>query len=162
MDIADEPASVGGVSQAENPFGIETIAASTRFAQLIIQLSDRLNQRVAEIFATSEGLKAVEVRILLSLAREQPRGVGHISRRTRLDKAWISRTLRSLEDKGMVRIEDEEATRAKLVSLTPAGMDAATRIIPLLTEEWARLARGIDARLAVDMLTTMLGNIENS
>jgi len=137
-------------------------AASTRFAQLIIQVSERMNQRVAQIFASSEGLKAVEVRILLSLAREQPRGVGHISRRTRLDKAWISRTVRTLEDKGLVRIEDGEEMRTRLVSLTEEGMAAARRIVPLLAEEWASLSRGIDARLGADMLATVLGNIDEA
>ena len=161
VDIVDEPGSVRLVSQADTSSAVEPIEASTRFVQLMIRVAERMNQRVANIFVKSEGLKAVEVRILLSLAREQPRGVGHISRRTRLDKAWISRTLRALEARGLVSIADGEE-RTRLISLTAEGNAVAMRIIPVLTREWAQAVRGIDARLGADMLMTVLGNIERS
>jgi len=136
------------------------IEMPARFASLLIQIGERMNQRVAAMFAKSEGLKTVEVRILLSLAREQPRGIGHISRRTRIDKAWVSRTLRSLEAKGLVRIVDGDEPRSKLVSLTPDGMASVGRIVPLLSIEWAQLVRGIDVELAAGMLRIVLSNLE--
>jgi len=160
LDIGAEAISVGPMSPASNPFEQARIGPPARFASLLIHISERMNQRVAAMFDESEGLKTVEVRILLSLAREQPRGVGHISRRTRIDKAWVSRTLRSLETKGLVTIVDGDEPRSKLVSLTAEGMASVGRIVPLLTVEWAQVVRGIDAELGAGMLQIVLANLE--
>jgi DNA-binding MarR family transcriptional regulator len=162
MDIAAEASSLAGVKHAQPQSVDAHIDPPSRFASLLTQISERMNQRVAAMFDKSEGLKTVEVRILLSLARDQPRGIGHISRRNRIDKAWVSRTLRSLEAKGLVRIEDGDAPRSKLVSLTPEGTASAGRIVPALTAEWAQVMRGIDTELGTGMLQIVLANLERS
>ena len=150
------------MQQAELPSFNAPIGMPAHFASLVSQISARIEQRVGALFDKSEGLKTVEVRILLSLAREQPRGVGHISRRTRIDKAWVSRTLRGLEAKGLVTIADGDEPRSKLVSLSPEGTASVARIVPSLTTEWAQAVRGIDVELGAGMLRIVLANLERT
>lgn len=140
-------------------FPDEETRTATLFSHHLIRISELLNRRIAALLLKSEGLKTVEVRILLNLVGEEPVTIADVSRRAGLDKAWISRTVRTLEDKGLVDIASGAHPAAKMISLTPQGKEARGRIVPLLYEEWLMATRGINTRLGVQMLEIVLDNI---
>jgi DNA-binding MarR family transcriptional regulator len=119
-----------------------------------------MNSRVTTLIAKEEGLKNVEVRILLSLIPGKPATIGDLSRRAGLDRAWISRMARSLEDHGFLAIgAGHQHPASKLLALTKEGEAARARIAPRMHEEWAVATKGINTRLASQMLEIVLNNI---
>jgi len=89
-------------------------------------------QRIAATAFAPFGLRVTDLRILNVLHGEEAIPVAEISRRARVDKAWISRLVRELEDKGLVaRAPDPQDSRAVLVSLTRAGRKLQDEILPI-------------------------------
>jgi DNA-binding MarR family transcriptional regulator len=137
--------------------------ATAHFAHFLIQISDLMNGRVTDLIAKPEGLKNVDVRILLSLGPGEPASIGDISRRTCLDRAWISRTAHSLRDKGLLQIEaGHQHPASKLLSLTNEGEAVRSRVAPRLYEQWTMATAGINTKLAAQMLELVFNSIMDS
>lgn len=110
-------------------------------------------QRIAAIAFTPFGLRVTDLRILNALHGEETISVAEISRRARVDKAWISRLVRELEDKGLVaRSPDPADSRAMLVSLTDAGRKLQDEILPIARDHEIQALGGIDRAALVAML----------
>lgn len=78
-----------------------------------------------------ENLPLLEWRLLFSVARFGSCHLAYITRRTSVDPAHGSRAAAALEKKGLiVRRDDPENKRRKLISLTPDGIDLFNRIWP--------------------------------
>ena len=134
--------------------------ATAHFAHYLIRINDLMNARVTNLIAKQEGLKNVEVRILLSLIPGSPASIGDLSRRAGLDRAWISRMARSLEEQGLLTISaGHQHPSSKLLSLTTEGEAARGRIAPRMHAEWSIATAGINTRLAAQMLEMVLNNI---
>jgi DNA-binding MarR family transcriptional regulator len=110
----------------------------------VVQLAELISRGASEVFETRFGVKNTELRILVHLGRG-PLAVNELARRTRVDKAWISRSLRGLEDRGLVaRTPHPSDSRASLVSLTEDGEDLVRRIAPVAAARNQRLLAGLD------------------
>ena len=59
------------------------------------------------------GLRATELRILNILGGAASIPISEIARRTHVDKAWISRSVRDLEEKGLVARRAMRASRKR-------------------------------------------------
>ncbi|MGW1419967.1 MarR family winged helix-turn-helix transcriptional regulator [Bradyrhizobium manausense] len=106
------------------------------------------------------GIRMTDMRILALLHSGDKLSVGEISRRARVDKAWISRLARELEEKGLVkRVPDPDDSRAMLVSLTRQGRELQTSLLPQSKEREKSLLRGIDRRKLVELLTKLDENM---
>jgi len=110
-------------------------------------------QRIAAAAFERFGLRVTDLRILNALHANEQISVAEISRRARVDKAWISRLVRELEEKALVaRTPDPTDSRAMLVSLTPAGRRMQEDILPLARAHETEALAGIDRALLVSML----------
>lgn len=125
--------------------------------------------RLAEVFSRLArvgveepwGLRATELRILNILDGAACIPISGIARRTHVDKAWISRSVRDLEAKGLVeRQHDASDARKSQAVLTEKGRKLLEAIRPLVLAGEQRVLQGIgEARFKAD-LDRLLVNAE--
>ena len=125
--------------------------------------------RLAEVFSRLArigveqpwGLRGTELRILNILDRVDSVPISEIARRTHVDKAWISRSVRDLENKGLViRRADQADSRKTHAVLSAEGRSLLDRLRPLVVWHEARVLKGIDERAFKQDLDRLLANAE--
>lgn len=125
--------------------------------------------RIAEVFTRLArqrvearwGLRSTDLRILNMLDGTESVAVSEIARRTHVDKAWISRSVRELVDKGLVeRRSDPDDSRVTLAALTKRGRDLLEDIRPHALWHEKRVLKGIDERAFKADLDRLLANAE--
>jgi DNA-binding MarR family transcriptional regulator len=109
----------------------------------IVRVAD-LILRIGKItFGGRFGLKPTDLRILIILGAHQPISVNEVSRRTHIDKAWISRSLRSLLRRKLIKRTPHPAdSRASALSLTRKGEALLREIAPVAQEYQRQLLQG--------------------
>lgn len=109
----------------------------------VLRVSDLL-LRIGKIaFEERFGIKLTELRILVILGAFQSISVNEISRRTHIDKAWISRSLRGLLRRKLIRkTAHPEDSRASSLTLTKKGEALLREIAPVAEEYQRQLLQG--------------------
>ncbi len=115
---------------------------TTMLSQLITRLSSTVTQPYAEQF----GLTVPEWRILALLAYARRLPFSELVVQSTSDKALVSRTLRLLEERGLVLLETEGNTpRKKLIcSVTEAGIALHDEVMPLARRGQADVIRQLE------------------
>lgn len=114
-------------------------------------LSRDLSQRI--VAPTGLALEAASLRLLARVGATAPTRVGALATDLMLSSSTISRQLRDLDEAGfLVRAEDPADRRAQLIDLTPAGRDAANRLV----DEWYRLAAQLFGDWTIDERATLV------
>jgi DNA-binding MarR family transcriptional regulator len=125
--------------------------------------------RLAEVFARLArigveqpwGLRQTDLRILNILDGVERVAMSEIARRTHVDKAWISRSVRQLVDKDLVACSFDPAdSRVTLVALTERGRALLDEIRPSVQWHERAALDGIDAAAFKRDLDTLLANVE--
>jgi DNA-binding MarR family transcriptional regulator len=120
-------------------------------------LADVLTRGATQAFESRFGVKTTELRILVQLGGRSALAVNEIARRTRVDKAWISRSIRALERRGLVgRARHPTDTRASLVSLTDKGRALIEALAPVARSRNDRLLKGLDRAEVSRLLDALL------
>ena len=110
----------------------------------IVHLAEIVSRGASQVFERRFGVKNTELRILVHLGQE-PLAVNELARRTRVDKGWISRSLRGLEARGLVvRTRHPTDSRASLVLLTEDGVALVQSFAPVAEARNRRLLAGLD------------------
>ena len=125
--------------------------------------------RLAEVFARLAkigveqpwNLRNTDLRILNTLDGAESVAISEIARRTHVDKAWISRSVRELEKSGLIEKRlDPKDSRVSLAALTSKGRALLEEIRPHVTTAEGRVLDGIkEASLKRD-LDRLLENAE--
>jgi len=111
----------------------------------LVLLADVIARAASETFESGFGVKNTELRILVQLSGKDALAVNEIARRTRVDKAWISRSIRAMERRGLVlRARHPTDTRASLVSLSAKGRKLIEELAPVAKARNDRLLQGLD------------------
>ena len=131
---------------------------------LIVVRIARMSEAIARLTAVNIedrfGIRMTDMRILSLLRDADQMSVGEISRLARVDKAWISRLSRELEDKGLVaRVPDPQDSRAMLVSLTRKGRELQSKMLPQSIACDRFLLQGLDRQKLVALLTKLDQNL---
>jgi DNA-binding MarR family transcriptional regulator len=125
--------------------------------------------RIAEVIArlairTIEkrfGLRNTDLRLMNLLDGKQGVTVNEIARRARIDKAWVSRSLRELEACGLVaRRTHRPDSRVRVVSLSPKGRALLARVRPLAAAHERRLLAGLNESSFKSQLERLLMNAD--
>ncbi|MGC1460301.1 MAG: MarR family winged helix-turn-helix transcriptional regulator [Steroidobacteraceae bacterium] len=125
--------------------------------------------RIAEVIArlairTIEkrfGLRNTDLRLMNLLDGKQGVTVNEIARRARIDKAWVSRSLRELEAGGLVaRRTHRPDSRVRVVSLSPKGRALLERVRPLAAAHERRLLAGLNETSFKSQLERLLTNAD--
>jgi len=110
----------------------------------VVQLAEIIARGASQVFEERFGVKNTELRILVQLSKH-PLAVNELARRTRVDKGWISRSLRGLEQRGLVqRTIHPTDSRATLASLTAEGDQLVRAFAPVAQARNQRLLAGLD------------------
>jgi DNA-binding MarR family transcriptional regulator len=111
----------------------------------LVKLGEMLNRAAAEAFETRFGIRNAELWILVELGRKEPLAVNELSRRTRIDKAWVSRSAGALMRRGLVhRTPHPRDSRVSLLSLTDKGESLLRQIAPVAKKRHERMLSGLD------------------
>ena len=113
----------------------------------IVRLSELILRIGTFSFKDRFGVKPTDLRILVMLGAYQPISVNEVSRRTHIDKAWISRSLRGLMRRKLIaKTAHPSDNRASLLSLTRQGEALLRAIAPVAQEYQRQLLQGQRAR----------------
>ena len=122
-----------------------------RIAELIDQMAKKTTKVV--------GLSNADLRILNILDGINGVGVNEIARRTHIDKAWVSRSLRALEDKGFIsRKKDANDSRIQLILLTKKSRQLIEKIRPGVLMHEKRMLKGVDKKQLIQLLDKVMSN----
>lgn len=124
----------------------------------VVRIADLILRIGVLAFKDRFGVKPTDLRILIILGAFQPISVNEVSRRTHIDKAWISRSLAPLLRRKLItRTAHPSDSRASLLSLTKKGEDLLREIAPVAQEYQRQLLQGQrlrDVERVLDSLTT--------
>jgi len=113
----------------------------------IVRLAELILRTGSLTFKDRFGVKNTDLRILVMLGAHQPISVNEVSRRTHIDKAWISRSLLGLLRRKLVtKTVHPTDSRAALLSLTKAGEELLRQIAPVSIAYQRELLRGFRSR----------------
>ena len=77
------------------------------------------------------GLRATQFTMLTVLILAGPMTVGRLAEKLAADRTTLTRNLKPLEKRGLVRTESAGDRRVRLVSISAAGLRAAKAALPL-------------------------------
>lgn len=122
----------------------------------LIHLADTISRAATLVYEKQFGLNNSELRAMIALRDLQPLTIAELSRVGHIDKAWVSRSVASLLDRGLVSREAHPTDqRMALIRLTPAGLDLTRAFEPVAHARQKRLLVGLSQREAfrvIDML----------
>lgn len=122
----------------------------------LMQLADTVLRAAGEAYGTRFGVTITEVRLLAVISAHQPVLANEITRRTGLDKGWVSRSLASLVKRGLVRkASDPEDKRVSLVELTSAGKRLVARMAPYAATRHRKLLEGLPENEVYQLLDVL-------
>jgi DNA-binding MarR family transcriptional regulator len=99
-----------------------TPLARDSLAILVTSLAARLNRGATAFYQSNFGIGMAEFRILLALGRNQTLNIGEVAIAAEVDKAMTSRSLRTLELRGLVQLQQTSTRgRAAIAKLTSQG-----------------------------------------
>ena len=106
-----------------------------------------LARQSAAMLEAAVGLTNRQWLILRELAVNGMKTAADVARETGVDKALVSRNLRLLETMGLIAWRPDPADgRAKILSLTEAGLSTHRQAEALMVARNEQLLRGLDAR----------------
>jgi DNA-binding MarR family transcriptional regulator len=98
------------------------------------------------------GLKITQLPIFVGLGSEGDLPLSVLADRLALDRTTLTRNLRVLEDRGLIRTyEDEHDARVRMVSMTLEG----SAILKGALEHWARVQAHVEACFGRDRLKAL-------
>jgi len=109
----------------------------------VLDLANSIDRAAGAFYGARFGLRVADLRVLVHTARAPGLSLVEISRRARIDRAWISRSVQRLEGRGLVRkgpVEGDD--RAHSVFLTDAGDALLRQLIPVIQRRQRRLLHG--------------------
>ena len=126
------PKSTSGAS--ETPPGGRALRPLTQFLTYrILRLHHALNAQAVAMLAEISGISLGQWRILAMVGSGGALTARDVARRTGFDPAFISRTVRSLEERGLLRTARSDADRRVMtIELTAAGVELHDRTLPFM------------------------------
>jgi len=132
-----------------------TTSEARRCACATIRRTDRvLTQFYDEILAPS-GLYVTQFTTLATLAEAAPVTINRLAELLVMDRTTLSRNLELLAKQHLVRIEEGQDRRVRLVLLTQEGEQALRRAWPLWQEAQARIERALGLERFEGLLTDL-------
>ncbi|HET8851758.1 MAG TPA: MarR family transcriptional regulator [Ktedonobacteraceae bacterium] len=132
-----------------------TTSEARRCACATIRRTDRvLTQFYDEILAPS-GLYITQFTTLATLAEAAPITINQLAELLVMDRTTLTRNLELLTKQHLVRIEEGQDRRMRLVFLTQEGEQALKRAWPLWQEAQARIERALGRERFEGLLTEL-------
>ena len=125
----------------------------------LIHLADVISRAATTVFERRYGINNSELRALIVLREDQPLTLAELGRRGRIDKAWISRSIDSLQKRRLVNRNGHPTdSRMILISLTTEGVEMTRKLAPIAWERQKRLLSGLSQREAFRVIEILEKN----
>lgn len=112
----------------------------------LMLLADTLRLAASHAYSQNFGVSVPELRILATVSGEQPISANELSRRTRIDKGWISRSIDDLTERGLLlRKASKTDRRQKDLWLSKKGSKLVDQLWPYALERSRRVIDGMAA-----------------
>jgi DNA-binding MarR family transcriptional regulator len=152
-----------GAREAAPAHAVGGVLAAEFISVLIIGLANRLSRGASAYYRKTWNIGMPDWRVLAVLRRTRRLNVGEIAEATDLDTAAASRSLKLLERRGLVAIEQTRTRgRAAFASLTRKGRLLSNRLHRVGHERQARLLaalEGDDQERLIALLTKLIGRL---
>ena len=106
------------------------------------------------------GLRGTQFTILRVLAVMDSVSITNMANRMVVDRTTLTRNLRPLEKRKLLKIVPGKDQRSKEVRLTQKGKDTLNKAVPLWEEAQKRLSDGLGMKNFQDLFTMMSSTIE--
>jgi DNA-binding MarR family transcriptional regulator len=127
----------------------------------LIHLADTISRAATLVYEKRFGLNNSELRAMIALRDMQPLTIAELSRAGHIDKAWVSRSVASLLDRGLVSREAHPTDqRMALIRLTAAGLDLTRAFEPVAHARQKRLLAGLSQREAFRVIDLLQKNAD--
>lgn len=129
---------------------------------LASQLATGLRRSVTLPYARAAGLTVPQWRLLALVAHARQLGFAELVAQSTSDKALVSRTVRQLEQRGLVNLSPEAGrSRGRLVvAVTAAGIELHAQVIPVARQRQAQMIRQLTVAERRGLYAGMLKLIE--
>lgn len=150
------------------PSNLRSIASSPgarglddHIAVRVARITDIVSRIATLTIESRWGLSNTDLRLLNNLDGAPPMALSELARRSHVDKAWVSRSLRDLEKRKLVRRgSHEKDTRLALISLSAQGQSLLDEVRPFALKNEVELLAGIDARQLKRLLDALEANAD--
>jgi len=130
-------------------------SAARRCACANIRRTDRVVTGFYDEMLASSGLSAPQFTLLATLAEAAPISINRLAEIMEMDRTTLTRNLGLLIKQHLVRLEEGEDRRMRLVLLTREGEQALGRVWPLRQEAQARIERAFGQERFDELLTEL-------
>ena len=128
----------------------------------IVRLAEVVARLATQTIEARVGLRNTDLRLMNLLDGADGVTVNEIARRAHLDKAWVSRSLRHLEESGLItRKSNRQDSRHTIAALSPKGRALLEQVRPLAAARETRLLEGIDEVTFKASLDRLMVNAES-
>lgn len=119
-------------------------------------LSNRISQRIADVYAERFGISVTEWRVIAVLGRFPGLSANQLAERTAMDKVAVSRAVARLLERDLLQrdIHDDDRRRSVL-ALSADGLALHAQIAPLALHIEDQLLTRLDAREQTQLLRLM-------
>lgn len=139
--------------------------AEKYLAMLVMTLAGRLNRGASSFYTRRFDITMTDYRIVMALGLAKGLNVGEVATAAEVDKAAASRSLRSLEKRGWVDLEQTSGRgRAAIVNLTETGQAFERELKKAARLREQRLVASLDAgerAQAAVLLRKLISGIPN-
>ncbi len=129
---------------------------------LLLFLSNRLSSTGTAAYTRALGIGVMEFRVMVMLAAEPEIAANRIVEVIGIDKGAVSRTLKALEERGLVIAHAPQERRRQLYALSSQGRRVHDRALAIAEKRQDLLLEGVadqDRERLIGLLHTMLGNV---
>jgi DNA-binding MarR family transcriptional regulator len=141
---------------AEVPFAITLLVRDSCLCLQVQRAARALARRFDEALRPV-GLTSGQFSLLMALNRPAPPRIGAVAALLAMDRTTLTAALKPLEREGLVAIKtDPDDRRSRLLALTPAGLAALARAVPIWTEAHARVEGLVGSGADADRLRAAL------
>ncbi len=125
----------------------------------VIHLADTISRGATLVYEKQFGLNNSELRAMIVLRDMQPLTFADLGRLGHIDKAWVSRSVASLLERGLVSREAHPTdSRMGLLRLTEAGLQLTRAFASVAHERQKRLLAGLSQREAFHVIDVLQKN----
>jgi DNA-binding MarR family transcriptional regulator len=107
------------------------VGAATTCACFNFRKASRAVTQLFDDALQPTGLRSTQLVILIAAAVFDSLAVSRLARELVMDRSTLTRNLRPLERRGLLRLAPGKDVRTRLVVLTPAGREALVRALPV-------------------------------
>lgn len=112
-------------------------------ASLNFRRTARAVTRMYDMAMQDSGIRSTQFAILVGIAKIQPVSMGTLANVLMIDRTTLTRSLRLLQNEGMITISKRAAMRQRFLQLTAAGEKALKRSLPLWREAHAHFVSAV-------------------